>query len=92
MRISNHRVEEIINFVKKEKIDLTVVGPEGPLVDGIVDEFNKHDLKIFGPNKLAAQLEGSKDFCKKILNSGKVLTAKHETFSDAISFQKWRSR
>ena len=85
IKIDNPSLEDYIKVAKEQDIELTIVGPEAPLVEGIVDEFNKHDLKIFGPNKLAAQLEGSKDFCKKILNSGKVLTAKHETFSDAIS-------
>ena len=55
------------------------------MVNGIVDEFQKNNLTIFGPNKLASQLEGSKDFCKKILNSGKVLTAKHQSFTDSVS-------
>ena len=85
IKIDNPSLEDYIKIAKEHDIDLTIVGPEVPLVEGIVDEFNKHNLKIFGPNKLAAQLEGSKDFCKKILNSGKVLTAKHKTFSDAIS-------
>ena len=52
----------LIDFASREKIDLTIVGPEAPLVDGIVDEFNKHNLKIFGPSKKYALLEGSKVF------------------------------
>ena len=47
----------LINFVKKENIDITIVGPEGPLVDGLVDKFKKHNLKIFGPTKNYAILE-----------------------------------
>tara|TARA_Y100000748_G_scaffold38919_1_gene28811 strand:+ start:140 stop:445 length:306 start_codon:yes stop_codon:yes gene_type:complete len=50
--------EKIKNFVIKNKIDYLVVGPEKPLVDGIVDYFEKYNIKIFGPNKIAAQLEG----------------------------------
>ena len=89
INIKDPDIEDYIKIAKNKKIDLTVVGPEAPLVDGIVDEFKKHKLLIFGPNKLASQLEGSKDFCKKILNSGNVLTAKHESFTDpkdAISY------
>ena len=52
-------VEGLRDFAIKERIDLTVVGPEAPLVEGIVDEFKKHDLKIFGPGKRAAELEGN---------------------------------
>ena len=89
INIKDPDIEDYIKIAKNKKIDLTVVGPEAPLVDGIVDEFKKHKLLIFGPNKLASKLECSKDFCKKILNSGNVLTAKHESFTDpkdAISY------
>ena len=83
--IKNPSISKYVQFAKDNEIDLTIVGPEAPLVDGIVDEFEKNNLVIFGPNKLAAQLEGSKDFCKNILNSGNILTAKHQTFTDSIS-------
>ena len=85
IKLNNPTLNDYINLAKEKKIDLTVVGPEVPLVNGIVDEFQKNNLAIFGPNKLASQLEGSKDFCKKILNSGKVLTAKHESFTNSVS-------
>jgi len=85
VKLNNPTLNDYINLAKEKKIDLTVVGPEVPLVNGIVDEFQKNNLAIFGPNKLASQLEGSKDFCKKILNSGKVLTAKHESFTNSVS-------
>ncbi|MDI4584931.1 phosphoribosylamine--glycine ligase [Oenococcus sp. UCMA 14587] len=65
----------LVDFAKKETIDLTFVGSEEPLVLGIVDEFEKAGLKIFGPNKAAAQLEGSKSFAKLILKEAKVPTA-----------------
>lgn len=83
--IKNPSISKYVQFAKDNEIDLTIVGPEAPLVDGIVDEFEKNNLVIFGPNKLASQLEGSKDFCKNILNSGNILTAKHQTFTDSIS-------
>ena len=85
VRLDNPTLKDYINLAKEKKIDLTVVGPEVPLVNGIVDEFQKNNLTIFGPNKLASQLEGSKDFCKKILNSGNVLTAKYQSFTDSVS-------
>ncbi|HAS74490.1 MAG TPA: phosphoribosylamine--glycine ligase, partial [Clostridiales bacterium UBA8960] len=66
----NLSVEDIgglMAFAKDEEIDLTIVGPELPLVLGIVDAFEANGLKIFGPNKVAAQFEGSKDFTKSFL-------------------------
>ena len=73
----------LINFVKKENIDLTIVGPEGPLVDGIVDEFNRHNLKIFGPTKKYALLEGSKVFSKEFMKHYDIPTADYQMFSSA---------
>ena len=89
IEIKSPTINDYIKIAHENEIDLTIVGPEVPLVDGIVDEFNKNNLKIFGPNKFTAQLEGSKDFCKKILNSANVLTASHESFSDSISAVKY---
>ncbi|HIE43546.1 MAG TPA: phosphoribosylamine--glycine ligase, partial [Candidatus Omnitrophica bacterium] len=60
INIASEDIEELKEFALKEKIDLTVVGPEAPLVRGIVDEFEKAKLPIFGPTKEAAKLEGSK--------------------------------
>ena len=67
-------------FVQSEKIDLTVVGPEAPLALGIVDEFRKAKLKIFGPTKGAARIEASKVFSKEIMVSAKILTAQAQSF------------
>jgi phosphoribosylamine---glycine ligase len=67
-------------FVQSEKIDLTVVGPEAPLAFGIVDEFRKSNLKIFGPTKGAARIEASKVFSKEIMTSAKILTATAQSF------------
>ena len=66
----------------KEKIGLIVVGPEGPLAAGIVDEFRKLGLRIFGPTRAAAQLESSKAFSKAFMQRHNIPTAAHETFSD----------
>lgn len=69
-------------FALKEKIDLTVVGPEVPLAEGIVDLFKSNELKIFGPGKNAAKLESSKIYSKKFLKKHKIPTAKYESFKD----------
>ncbi len=76
-------IKSLADFAEKNKIDLTVVGPEAPLVSGIVDEFEKRNLKIFGPNKAAAQLEGSKVFSKEFMKRNKISTADFKIFEDA---------
>jgi phosphoribosylamine--glycine ligase len=69
-------IKGLADFASKEKMDLTVVGPELPLCLGIVDEFEQRDLKIFGPNKKAAELEGSKIFAKQFMERHRIPTAK----------------
>ena len=73
----------LLAFAKRQHIALTVVGPEAPLAEGIVDLFQEHGLRIFGPNKAAAQLEASKDFAKQFLMRHKIPTAAYGTFTDA---------
>ncbi len=73
-------IPQLLDFAKREKIDLTVVGPEGPLALGIVDEFRDYKLKIFGPDKKAAQLEASKVFAKELMAKYNVPTADFEIF------------
>lgn len=75
-------IDEILNFAKKENIDLTIVGSEEMLVYGIVDRFEENGLKIFGPNKHAAILEGSKAYSKNFMKKYGVKTAEYETFTD----------
>ena len=75
--------EELKNFIKLNKIDLVVVGPEKPLVDGIVDFLEKNNIKVFGPNKIASQLEGSKIFTKQICKKFNIPTAKFDIFESA---------
>jgi len=75
-------IPELIEFVKREDIYMTVVGPEAPLAAGIVDAFRAEKLKIFGPTKAAAQLESSKDFAKRFMTRHHIPTAFFETFSD----------
>ncbi|MFH0876654.1 MAG: phosphoribosylamine--glycine ligase [Candidatus Omnitrophota bacterium] len=72
-------VPGLYRFAKKERVDLTVVGPEAPLAAGIVDEFQKDGLKIFGPTRAAAQLEASKAFAKQVMLDQKVPTARSAT-------------
>ena len=78
--LSNHA--EIIKFAKENKITLTIVGPEAPLVDGIVDKFNLENLKIFGPSKNFARLEGSKEFAKRFMEKYAIPTAKFHISSN----------
>jgi len=78
-------INKLADFAKEEKIDLTVVGPEGPLSTGIVDLFEKEGLKIFGPSQMAARLEASKSFAKSLMEKYKIPAAKGEAFT---SFKK----
>ena len=75
----------LIDFARGEKIDLTVVGPEDPLAAGIVDEFERAGLRIFGPTRAAAQLEASKAFAKAVMREADVATAAFEVFDDAAA-------
>lgn len=80
--IAPEQTDLLLEFAKKEEIDLTVVGPEGPLADGIVDEFSKNNLKIFGPGKDAANLERSKVFAKQIMKKHGIPTSDFRHFKD----------
>ena len=75
-------IAALINFAQEKQIELTIVGPEAPLVLGIVDQFQAAGLKIFGPTQAAAQLEGSKGFCKDFLQRHNIPTADYERFTD----------
>ncbi|QWE20135.1 phosphoribosylamine--glycine ligase [Polynucleobacter sp. AP-Kolm-20A-A1] len=77
-------LQELADFAKREKIHLTVVGPEAPLAAGIVDVFRNNGLRIFGPTQLAAQLESSKDFSKAFMKRHGIPTADYQTFSSAL--------
>ena len=74
--------EEIKEKIKNLKIDIVVVGPEKPLVDGIVDFLEKNEIKVFGPNKISSQLEGSKIFTKKLCEKYKIPTANFSIFEN----------
>jgi phosphoribosylamine--glycine ligase len=80
INIGNH--QEIIDFCHKKQIDLVIIGPEQPLVDGLVDNLSKAGIKAFGPTKDAARLEGSKIFTKQICDKYQIPTAKYKSFTN----------
>ena len=80
--IGDSDIENLLKFAKENQIDLTIVGPEIPLVAGIVDAFEKEGLKIFGPNKECAQLEGSKAFSKNFMIRHNLPTAKYKEYTN----------
>ena len=75
-------IDRLVKFAQKEKIGLTVIGPEVPLVAGIVDAFEAAGLKVFGPSKAAAELEGSKAFSKEVMRIAAIPTAEAKMFTD----------
>ena len=89
ININLNNFDEIKDFVLSKKIELIIVGPEKPLVDGIVDFFQGLNVKVFGPNKLASQLEGSKIFTKKICEKYKIPTAKFGIFDNPSDSKKF---
>ena len=74
--------EKIAEFIKSKNIEMTFVGPEKPLANGIVDYLNDKNIEVFGPNKKAAKLEGSKVYAKKVMKECNIPTAKFETFKN----------
>jgi phosphoribosylamine--glycine ligase len=84
-------IKSLSDFAIRNRIDLTVVGPEQPLTLGIVDHFQNHGLNIFGPSAKAAEIEGSKVFAKELMKKYGIPTAGFEVFSDAFSAKKYIS-
>ena len=80
--ISPNEIDKLLDFAVKESIDLTVVGPEDPLANGIVDKFTEKGLRIFGVNKKAAQLESSKKYAKEFMEKYEIPTAKYRAYTD----------
>ena len=89
VEINLDNFENLKNYILEKKIDFIIVGPEKPLVDGIVDYLEKYKIKVFGPNKIAAQLEGSKIFTKKICEKYNIPTAKFGIFRDVQNSKKF---
>ena len=85
IKIDLENFENIKDFILKKKIDLVVVGPEKPLVDGLVDYLEKFQIKVFGPNKIAAKLEGSKIFTKELCQKYNIPTANFKIFKSKVS-------
>jgi phosphoribosylamine---glycine ligase len=81
--ISPTDIPRLLKFAQENEIGLTVVGPEAPLVAGLADEFQRARLRVFGPSRLAAELEGSKVYCKNLLRQADVPTADYQVFRDA---------
>ena len=87
--ININKFDEVQKFIKDNSIDLVVVGPEKPLVNGIVDYLEKFNIKVFGPNKIASQLEGSKIFTKKLCQKYSIPTAKFGIFENRVDAKKF---
>ncbi|MEG1482000.1 phosphoribosylamine--glycine ligase, partial [Clostridium sp.] len=85
-------IEEILSFAKSRNVDLTIVGPEEPLIKGIVNRFKEEGLKIFGPDKAGAELEGSKSFSKDFMKKYGVATAEYEVFYEADKAKEYLNR
>ena len=83
VKINLNNFDELRDFIFENKIDLIIVGPEQPLVDGIVDYLEKNKIKVFGPNKTASKLEGSKIFTKKLCEKYNIPTAKFGIFENS---------
>lgn len=87
--IRSDDVKGIVQFAKRERVDLVVVGPEAPLTLGLVDALANEKIRAFGPSSQAAQLEGSKVFCKQLLRQADIPTADYQTFRDADSAMRY---
>ena len=83
INIDADNIEKLVDFAQKEKIDLTLVGPELPLSKGIVNEFNKKDLRIFGPSQEATEIESSKVFSKYLMKKYNIPTANYKVFQNS---------
>ncbi|MDF2675859.1 MAG: purD [Bacillota bacterium] len=83
ININAENLNDIVSFAVNEKIDLAVIGPEGPLVSGLVDMLNEKNIRAFGPNAKGARLEGSKSYSKYFMEKYEVPTAKYEVYTDA---------
>ncbi|MFP6676323.1 MAG: phosphoribosylamine--glycine ligase [Pirellulaceae bacterium] len=87
--VNSSDTDGLIKFSKQNSIDLVVIGPEAPLVAGLTDALQEEKLRVFGPSKASAQLEGSKVFCKEILRNADVPTADYQVFRDAASAERY---
>jgi phosphoribosylamine--glycine ligase len=89
VEIDINQFDKLYKYIKDKSIDLVVVGPEQPLVNGIVDYLEQFNIKVFGPNKIASQLEGSKIFTKKLCQKYNIPTANFGIFENKIDAKKF---
>ena len=89
INVGSEDIDGLIAFVKDNQINLTIVGPEAPLVLGVVDRFQAEGLAIFGPTQAASQLEGSKAFCKDFLDRNNIPTAYYDVFTEVAPAVKY---
>ncbi|WP_226035443.1 phosphoribosylamine--glycine ligase [Aquibacillus saliphilus] len=87
--IEDTEVDQLVTFAKQNRIDWTIVGPEVPLLAGVVNAFKSEGLNVFGPTKQAALIEGSKDFAKAIMKKYRIPTADYQTFTDVDEARKY---
>ena len=87
--VSPENHDDVIEFCNDKNISLVVIGPEAPLVEGLTDSLEKANIPVFGPSKAAAQLEGSKDFTKKVCDKYNIPTAAYETFTNADAAKEY---
>ena len=87
--IKDKALDDLVSFAREHAIDLTIVGPEAPLVAGVVDRFRAAGLAIFGPTQAAAQLEGSKAFSKAFMLRHNIPTGRAETFDDVDAAMRY---
>jgi len=85
-------IPRLAEFARKQRIDLTVVGPEAPLVAGLADEFQRQGLAVFGPTRAGAQLEGDKAFAKRLMQELGIPTARFEVFDDVAKARRFLAR
>jgi phosphoribosylamine---glycine ligase len=85
MKINENQLEELVSFAKEQEIGLTIIGPEVPLLEGLADRFIEEELKVFGPRKAAAIIEGSKSFAKDLMKKYGIPTAEYETFTEYVA-------
>ena len=92
VNLSQSDIDSLINFVKDKHIDLTVIGPEQPLIDGFADRFIQEGLNVFGPESKSALIEGSKAFSKDLMQKYNIPTAKYKNFTDHETAKNYLSK
>jgi len=89
VNISENNQEELIQFAKKEEVQLAIIGPEVPLLEGLADRFQEAGIKVFGPNQAAAEIEGSKSFAKDLMKKYEIPTGEFDVFHDFEAAKKY---